>query len=319
MKDNLNKFEGQKCQMCGEELKEKELVVVCPECGAPYHKECFKNNNECIFTEKHGTKDSYIPTNNTAEVITCNNCGKNNLKNRKFCEFCNKQLNSKESTTAAQILNNLDLRAKPTANSNEVAADEEKLIDKFIIFNTNYFKKAFKGQKKFNFGAFICPVFYYFYRKMYAAGSAFFVAILMLIYMICKQLKGFYSILMPKIESLGADLNEFTAFSQLLEFMKVNILNNLNNIDFINLKRKANIILFFLLLILVMMFFSGFLANEIYKNHVYNQIAKCRKISNENYQKLIPIVGGVSLWSAILAFISFIFCALYIFQYFFII
>ena len=109
MKDNLNKFEGQKCQMCGEDRKEKELVVVCPECGAPYHKERFKNNNECIFTEKHGTKDSYIPTNNTAEVITCNNCGKNNLKNRKFCEFCNKQLNSKESTTAAQILNNLDL------------------------------------------------------------------------------------------------------------------------------------------------------------------------------------------------------------------
>lgn len=318
MKINLNRFEGQKCQMCEKEFKEKELVVVCPECGAPYHKECCKNNNECIFTEKHGKADCYAPNNNT-EIVTCSNCGKNNPKGRVFCEFCNKQLNSKESTTAAQILNNLDLRTKPTANSNEVAADEEKSIDTFIIFNTNYFKKAFKGQKKFNFGAFVCPIFYYFYRKMYAAGSAFFVAILMLIYMICKQLKDFCLILMPKMESLGANLDEFSTFSQLLEFMKVNIFSNLNNIDFINLKRKANIIMLFLLLILIMMIFSGFLANEIYKNHVYNQIDKCRKISNENYQKLIPIIGGVSLWSAILAFISFIFCALYIFQYFFII
>lgn len=309
----MNKFEGQKCQMCEKEFKEGELIVVCPECGAPYHKECFKNNNQCIFTEKHGTKDSYIPSNSAVEVVTCNNCGKNNPKGREFCEFCNKQLNSKESTTTAQILNNLDLRLKPTANSNEMAADEEKLIDTFIIFNTNYFKKAFKGQKKFNFVAFICPIFYYFYRKMYAAGSAFFVAILMLICMICKQLRDFCSILMPKMESLGANLDEFATFSQLLAFMKVNIFNNLNNIDFIHLKRKANIIVFFLLLILVMMVFSGFLANEIYKNHVYNQIAKCRKISNENYQKLMPIVGGVSLWSAILAFISFVFCVIYIY------
>lgn len=313
MKVNLNKFEGQKCQMCGKEFKEKELVVVCPECGAPYHKECFKNNNECVFTEKHGEADGYTPDNNT-EIVACSNCGKNNPKGREFCEFCNKQLNSKESTTAVQLLNNLDLRAKPTANSSEMAADEEKLIDAFVIFNTNYFKKAFQGQKKFNFGAFICPIFYYFYRKMYAAGSAFFVVILMLIYMICKQLRNFYSILMSGLESLGVNLDEFSSFDQLWTFVKINILNN---IDIISLRRKANIVMFFLLLILVMMILSGFLTNVIYKNHIYNQIEKCRKISSDNYQKLIPIVGGVSLWSAILAFLSFIFCVIHIFQYFF--
>ena len=36
-------------------------------------------------------------------------------------------------------------------NDEEYTKDEEKLIDAFVIFNTDYFKKAFHGQKKFNF------------------------------------------------------------------------------------------------------------------------------------------------------------------------
>ena len=28
--------------------------VVCPECGAPHHRECYNKNGGCAFTAQHG-------------------------------------------------------------------------------------------------------------------------------------------------------------------------------------------------------------------------------------------------------------------------
>ena len=34
-------YKGCKCASCHKVLKEGDDIVICPECGAPYHRECY--------------------------------------------------------------------------------------------------------------------------------------------------------------------------------------------------------------------------------------------------------------------------------------
>ncbi len=49
-------IEGKKCPVCKGYLFAEDEIVWCPECGAPHHKECYKANGKCGFSELHGTK-----------------------------------------------------------------------------------------------------------------------------------------------------------------------------------------------------------------------------------------------------------------------
>lgn len=45
---------GLKCGVCGEDFKKDDDVVVCPECGTPSHRTCYKDNKGCPNADKHG-------------------------------------------------------------------------------------------------------------------------------------------------------------------------------------------------------------------------------------------------------------------------
>lgn len=45
---------GEKCPVCGSRFFETDEIVFCPECGAPYHRECYRHCGKCVFEEKHG-------------------------------------------------------------------------------------------------------------------------------------------------------------------------------------------------------------------------------------------------------------------------
>lgn len=46
---------GLRCGVCGKDFQENDDVVVCPECGTPSHRTCYKENKGCPNLEKHGT------------------------------------------------------------------------------------------------------------------------------------------------------------------------------------------------------------------------------------------------------------------------
>ena len=46
---------GLKCGVCGKDFKEDDDVVVCPDCGTPSHRVCYKENKGCPNAEKHGS------------------------------------------------------------------------------------------------------------------------------------------------------------------------------------------------------------------------------------------------------------------------
>lgn len=47
------KFIGQQCASCHTLFNKNDDIVVCPECGTPYHRECYKNEGKCVNVELH--------------------------------------------------------------------------------------------------------------------------------------------------------------------------------------------------------------------------------------------------------------------------
>ncbi len=95
-------YEGERCSKCGVELREKDDVVVCPDCGAPYHRACMKELSECVYQQKHGTADAYKPRQEREreareeearrvdgrKELRCSRCGTLNPIEGLFCEVC---------------------------------------------------------------------------------------------------------------------------------------------------------------------------------------------------------------------------------------
>lgn len=49
------------CPVCHKPLAKDDDIVVCPECGAPYHRACYRQNGQCVFAEKHTHGFEYRP------------------------------------------------------------------------------------------------------------------------------------------------------------------------------------------------------------------------------------------------------------------
>lgn len=52
-------YRGQTCIVCNEQFSQTDDVVVCPECGTPYHRSCYQAQGRCINTELHENGGSW--------------------------------------------------------------------------------------------------------------------------------------------------------------------------------------------------------------------------------------------------------------------
>lgn len=48
-------FKNEKCAACGMKFFDDENIVVCPECGTPYHRECWERIGTCVHSAEHGS------------------------------------------------------------------------------------------------------------------------------------------------------------------------------------------------------------------------------------------------------------------------
>lgn len=49
------------CPVCGQKFHASDDVVVCPQCGAPHHRTCWKEEGRCHFQSAHGTPSQWKP------------------------------------------------------------------------------------------------------------------------------------------------------------------------------------------------------------------------------------------------------------------
>ena len=192
----MHSYLGNPCPWCGEKFAEGDDIVVCPECGTPHHRACYKEHSACANEEKHGEnfewKSAVVPhvhkpepgENASSETTSCPNCGTENPGNSRYCLSCGAPL-SEKSVRSPRELSFEEFQRERTRIFTESFSSFEGISAKevaiYVRSNVGYFLPRFaafsKGAKfDTNFSAFIFSYFYLFFRKMYGLGIAVFAA-----------------------------------------------------------------------------------------------------------------------------------------------
>ena len=183
----MSDFTGFKCPVCEKKFTAGEDIVVCPVCGAPYHRDCYRDTGHCLFEEKHAEG---IPWNaETAQhaeeqrydgsaALRCPKCGTVNPPDGLFCQICGYRLHDGESgEPPGEIPNPISPNAYTTPYGG-VSPDEElggvsaRELALYVGENSFYFIPHFKAISQgartagWNWPAFLFRGFYYLYRKL---------------------------------------------------------------------------------------------------------------------------------------------------------
>ena len=179
-------YNGHTCDICNEKFTSQSDVVVCPECGTPHHRECYKKLGHCVNEEKHASGFVWSaperPVNQN--VTVCPKCQAENPKDAVFCEQCGISLaeQQKKASYTPPFINDIKGQAgQPNVSPFPDGAfdgDIEGVSYKdmavymgpssaYYVFNFKRLQKEGKKAKIFCWSAFFFDGIYYLYRKMW--------------------------------------------------------------------------------------------------------------------------------------------------------
>ncbi len=83
-------FTGCECPICHQHFKPDSDIVVCPDCGAPYHRDCYASLGHCKYEASHSdTFEWKAPQDQLASSeVLCPQCGEKNPKTNTYCGRC---------------------------------------------------------------------------------------------------------------------------------------------------------------------------------------------------------------------------------------
>ncbi|MBR7084857.1 MAG: DUF2628 domain-containing protein [Oscillospiraceae bacterium] len=187
----MGKYTGCECIICQKRFTDKDTIVVCPECGTPYHRECYQTTGKCINEALHAVGGSWQSVQNEQRRqiggIECSHCGYVNLPNARTCVSCNLPLLEEEEPDE---INNAEDFVITTPDgqqhyfkasdpccgiSPEYKIEGERLGDvaHFVRTNTLYYIPLFRRFQEtdrklsFNLPCILFPYFYFANRKMW--------------------------------------------------------------------------------------------------------------------------------------------------------
>ncbi len=202
-------YKGSKCISCGERFAEDDDIVVCPDCGTPYHRSCYEKEGKCINYELHKSggswKSDVSPTEKGKTAPdgkhVCPVCGLENPAGTPFCQRCGQAL-AVVSQVKDESYSRPGMTPEETAGSAGGMSPEEfaaflinysdplcgfdpnepygetrvcEMAD-YIGKNTHYYLPLFKrfkltgGKFSMNLSALIAPELYFANRKMIFAS-----------------------------------------------------------------------------------------------------------------------------------------------------
>ena len=322
-------YTGIECPICKKAFTETDDIVVCPECGAPYHRECYQKVKHCVFEDKHGTAEAWTPpadrqntsgnTQREPEERTkvCPRCGNQNFPNALFCDKCGMLLPSSPgndpnaSPYGAPRYQNYG-GYPPTSPMGPIMMDpmggvspNDTIADipagdvaKYVKVNTQYYLPAFKYQdtlksSRFNFCAFFFSGGWLLYRKQYKSGVILTVIMaLLLIGSSCVNMFYSYDILQQMAGKAG--LEAATGFAFFSTDMNA-FIAQFNALDGL---QKFLLVLPTVLSIvqLILMIIVGIKGNKMYYKHCVQSIRKIKADASgeAEYADRLQKEGGVN-------------------------
>lgn len=180
-------YTGLKCGFCGKDFKSDDDVVVCPECGTPAHRECWKNEGKCPNSDKHSEKfvyDGFEQIKKSAQGVTkeeekdndteekrvliklqptdksgkvCTVCGLENNPQANFCNRCGSRLIKEEKQESFDFAEYGEFKLPPGMPDPlggipaQVKFEEDVTAADMACYvgvNTPYYIKAFDAVKR---------------------------------------------------------------------------------------------------------------------------------------------------------------------------
>ncbi len=175
----MNKYEGLHCPVCHGKMFEDDDIVVCPVCGAPHHRDCYKRNNRCSFADKHGTEEQWQrpePVTSAEEPpVVCYNCGKQLSSDSRFCDNCRAPVFSQANPQSPPPYTPFIIDPMGGVHADDsIDGVSAKEIASYVLINTGRYLPRFRSisapEKKktsWNFAAFFLAPYWLFYRKCY--------------------------------------------------------------------------------------------------------------------------------------------------------
>lgn len=297
---NYFRYENQPCPVCNEKFNVNDDIVVCPVCGTPHHRDCYKKNGECGNFEKHNDGFRWAPEKAEEPV----NEPVNNNANNVPPFMAGQPFNSQDASSTVFFGNGTNpLSLFPKEMEDGVSTDE---VAEFVGLNAPKYVQNFfytkSNKKTFSWAAFFFAPYWFFYRKMYKLGAIFLAITLLL---------SISFSFMPPVQKLYADMTEWTekyAIEDLEDMSEEEIINANDERNAFILENPTGAVLVLVQggLGLAIQIFIGFKANKWYYDH---SIANIKKIKAEepDVQKqrlLLFKSGGASMGAAFLAVLA---------------
>lgn len=205
-------YKGETCAVCNEVFKDGDDIVVCPDCGTPYHRACWAKVGQCVHEAEHAAGFEWQPAARAAAVhgggeTVCPNCGAHNAPGAKQCSHCGVPLPAPEKgdtrpiyaregdaypNSAAKAPGGPDPRMAAFAPGQDggiyrrelgpddtidgiKARDWSRYVGASSPFYLMQFFRMSLTKRRWGtcFSAFLFGPVYFFYRKMWAEGIRF--------------------------------------------------------------------------------------------------------------------------------------------------
>ena len=303
----MSNYTGFDCPVCQKAFAQDDDIVVCPQCGAPYHRACYQKTGHCVYQESHGADCDWKSRTHTHSnaVKLCPRCHAENSQEALFCAQCGQSLAYDSRAQGEPPTDSEQSYAGPgyagpfpfdpmggVSPQDHIEGITAGDMASFVRTNTLYYIGRFVnlsafGRGRFHFAAFLFGGGWFLYRKQYVLG-AILTAFQVVASVAAAFLQYYYTI--PLMNELlpNAPANKYYwGFLQCWE----------------PLVQKSPLTLFLVMLptLLILLQFAqrivcGVLANRLYLKYCVKKITeiKAQTASEQEYREKLAQKGGVN-------------------------
>ena len=222
----MQHYENCLCDCCGKPFVKDDDIVICPVCGTPMHRLCYRQKGACPHESEHAAGFEWnFPATGAGAKVACPHCGAQNDPAASFCQLCEQPLAAQTADRGQagprkggewrDFYTFGGSRRVPEFDVENVSSEEmrdylghgaERFLQKFRMILSGSFSPAV-----WNLPALVFGPFYYFYRRMKKQGM------ILLLLLLAIYLPGYiYSVEFFKA-NLSAEMFGFTfAYSEAL-------------------------------------------------------------------------------------------------------